>query len=336
MVRYTLSRPAVLGLLVFVILGIFAWGLLVGGATLSPAEIWRALEQPLGWSQAPATHVSIVWQLRLPRMLTAFLVGAALALAGTISQAIFRNPLADPFVVGTSTGASAAVSLALTLNIVYLFPGVLATPLFAFVGAILVTLLVLLVGRSHGALPVNTLLLAGIAANYLFGSLSILIALVGRDVLKRSLLWSLEGFAGAGWGSVMTFLPYLAVGALILVFLAKPLNLLLVGEENALGMGLAVQRFKLLLVVVIGLLAGASVATAGIIGFVGLVVPHLARMWVGASHRRLLPAAFVGGGLLLLAADNLARSLIPGYEIPVSALTALLGVPFFIYLLRKR
>jgi iron complex transport system permease protein len=326
-------RPWLLGLFCVAVL---AWGLLVGGAALSPQQVGQALINPPGWSSASSVTGSIVWQLRIPRMISAFLVGAALALAGTISQAIFRNPLADPFVVGSSAGASCFVSLAMTLNIVYIAPGLLATPWFAFIGAVLVTLLVMLLGRRQGAMPVNTMLLAGIAANYFFSSIGILIALVGRDVLHRSLLWSLEGFAGANWISVLTMLPYLVVGVVALAILAKPLNLILMGEENAIGMGLAVSRFKFLLVVVMGLLTGAAVAVSGIIGFVGLVVPHLARMWVGASHRRLLPISFLGGGLLLMASDNLARSVVPGYELPVSVITALLGVPFFIYLLRKK
>ncbi|MGB9553648.1 MAG: FecCD family ABC transporter permease, partial [bacterium] len=208
-------------------------------------------------------------------------------------------------------------------------------PWFAFLGAVLVTFSVLLLGRKGGALPVNTLLLAGIAANYFFVSLSSLLASLGKNVLHRAVLWSLEGFAGANWDTFFAVFPLVLLGLLALLFLSKPLDLILLGDESALGLGLNVGRSKLFFTLIVGLLTGAAVSVSGLIGFVGLVVPHIARMIVGAKHSRLLPFAFLSGGVLLLGADNLARSLIPGSEIPVAVITALMGVPFFLYLLRK-
>lgn len=321
-------------IILLVLLALFyAWGLFAGGAPLTFSEVAGALFTP---DSALPVHVSIVWNLRLPRMLAAFFVGASLALAGVISQALFRNPLADPFIVGTSAGAGFGVALALIMNMTYLAPGILALPLFAFAGSALVTFSVLILGRKGGVLPVNTLLLAGIAANYFFASLSTLLGIMGRNVLHRTIMWSLEGFAGANWDSVFMILPYLIIGALALLFLAKPLNLILLGEESALSLGLPVTAVKYLLVTLVALLTGAAVAISGVVGFVGLVVPHLARLMVGAHHRRLLPIAFLSGGVLLLGADNTARSILPGIEIPVALITALLGVPFFIYLLKKK
>jgi iron complex transport system permease protein len=322
-------------LLVSIFLSFLFWGLFAGGAPLPFRVVLETLAAPFGMTSVPPVYQSIIWEFRIPRMLTAFLTGSALALAGCISQALFRNPLADPFIVGTSAGANFGVTMAMVLNVVYLRPGVLALPWFAFLGAVLVTLSVLLLGRRGGALPVNTLLLAGIAANYFFVSLSSLLASLGRNVLHRTVLWSLEGFAGANWDTFLAVLPLVFIALVALLFWAKPLDLILLGDESALGLGLNVGRSKLIFTLIIGLLTGAAVSVSGLIGFVGLVVPHIARMLVGAKHSRLLPFAFLSGGALLLGADNLARSIIPGFEIPVAVITALLGVPFFIYLLRK-
>jgi len=324
-------------ILILFIFGCFLfWGLFAGGAPLSFHTVLETLSAPFGGAEVPPVFISIVWEFRIPRMLTAFLTGAALALAGCISQSLFRNPLADPFIVGTSAGANFGVTVALALNIMYLKPGLLALPWFAFLGAVLVTLCVLLLGKKGGALPVNTLLLAGIAANYFFVSLSSLAASLGRNILHRSVLWSLEGFAGANWDTFVTVLPLVGIALLALLFLAKPLDLMVLGDESAMGLGLNVGRFKFIFILIIGLLTGAAVSVSGLIGFVGLVVPHIARMIVGAKHNRLLPFAFLVGGTLLLGADNLARSVIPGFEIPVAVITALMGVPFFLYLLRKK
>lgn len=322
-------------LIIFVFLCFLFWGLFAGGAPLSFHTVLETLGSPFGWASVPPVYQSIIWEFRIPRMFTAFLTGSALALAGCISQSLFRNPLADPFIVGTSAGANFGVTLALVLNIIYLRPGLLALPWFAFLGAVLVTVCVLLLGRKGGALPVNTLLLAGIAANYFFVSLSSLAATLGRNVLHRSVLWSLEGFAGANWDTFLAVLPLVLIALLALIFLAKPLDLMVLGDESAMGLGLNVGQFKFIFTVIIGLLTGAAVSVSGLIGFVGLVVPHIARMIVGAKHSRLLPFAFLTGGVLLLGADNLARSIIPGFEIPVAVITALMGVPFFLYLLRK-
>ncbi|MCR4428689.1 MAG: iron ABC transporter permease [Caldiserica bacterium] len=320
--------------ILFLVLFLF-WGLFAGGAPLSFEDVVEALGGPLGLSYPPPLHQSIIWNFRIPRMLTAFLTGSALALAGCISQSLFRNPLADPFIVGTSAGANFGVTISYLFNILYFAPGFLATPLFAFFGALLVTFTVLLLGRKGGTLPVNTLLLAGVAANYFFVSLSSLFAVLGRNVLHRSVLWSLEGFAGANWDSFFSVLPLVLIGLLALIFLSKPLDLVLLGDEAAIGLGLNVGKLKFFLTVVVGLLTGAAVSVSGLIGFVGLVVPHIGRMIVGAKHSRLLPFSFLTGGVLLLGADNLARSIIPGFEVPVAVITALMGVPFFIYLLRR-
>lgn len=326
-------RTFILGSL---LLALLLWGLFVGGASLSPSEVGAALVAPVGLAQSPANFITIVWDLRIPRMVAAFCVGAALALAGALSQALFRNPLADPFILGTSAGASFGITLAFLFNLTYLAPGWLAMPPFAFLGSIVVTAMVVIIGRKGSALPVNTLLLAGVAANYLFVSLSTAIMAFGREILNRTVFWSLEGLAGANWTSVWTILPGLLVASVAALFLAKPLNLLLLGEESALGLGLSVPSVKWVIVGLISLLTGVAVSISGLIGFVGLMVPHISRLLVGAHHRRLLPVCFLCGGMLLLGADNLARSILPGSEIPVSVITALLGVPFFIYLLRKK
>ncbi len=306
-----------------------AWALASGPVPVH----WSRLLQPAG---LPAGERLVVIGLRLPRALTAALAGAGLATAGAALQALFRNPLAEPALIGVSAGAALGAALVIVLGsgLALSLAGLSPLALAACAGGLLTTLAVMRLATAGGAVQVATLLLAGVAINALVGACTGLLAWSADDPALRSLtLWLLGSFAGAGWPTValcaLGLLPALA----LLLREAPALNLLLLGEAEAGHLGVAVERLKRRVVLATALLVGVSVAVAGVIGFVGLVVPHLLRRTLGPDHRLLLPGAALLGALLLVAADTLARRLVAPAELPVGLLTALVGGPFFLALL---
>ncbi|MFC3607146.1 FecCD family ABC transporter permease [Stutzerimonas tarimensis] len=288
-------------------------------------------------SQAEA----IIGQIRLPRSLTGLLVGALLAMSGVAMQGLFRNPLADPGLIGVSSGAALGAAGALVGGALLGGWPAAAQPyvlsVCAFAGGLGVTTLVYRLGRVQGQTQVSTMLLAGIAVTALAGAVIGLFTYLADDSSLRSLVfWNLGNLSGAGFSGL---LPLALVALLVGCWLprrADALNALLLGESEARHLGFAVERLKAELVFCTALAVGAAVAAAGLIGFVGLVVPHLMRLLVGPNHRLLLPAAGLAGGTLLLLADLAARLLIAPAELPIGIVTALIGAPFFIFLLLKR
>lgn len=287
-------------------------------------------------------HALVVLHIRLPRACLALLIGAALGLSGAIMQGLFRNPLADPGLIGVSAGAALGAGLAIVLggHLAGLVPGAALTlilPLGAFAGGLASTLLVYCLATRQGRTTIATILLAGIALGALSGALSGFLAFLSDDRQLRDLsFWALGSLGGASWAKVAVVAP--AVAALIIIspFLAKGLNGIVLGEAEAFYLGLPVQRVKFTAIVMVALAVGASVAMAGAIGFIGIVVPHLVRLVLGANHQILLPASAIGGAILLLAADILARLIVPPAELPIGILTAAIGAPFFLWLLFGR
>jgi iron complex transport system permease protein len=278
----------------------------------------------------------IVRQLRPPRVLLALLVGASLGLCGAVMQGFFQNPMADPYIIGVSSGAALGATAALAFSIEAWWFGVHSTSLFAFVGAISVTLLVYAVARRGGRVPTTLLLLTGVAVGSLAAAATSFLMITTKTDVHRILFWLLGSFASRRWEHVHMLWPWVLLGGALLHLYARDLNVLLQGEENAQFLGVDVERLKRVLLVVTALLTAAAVSVSGIIGFVGLVVPHVMRLIVGPDHRRLLPASVLGGALLMVAADMLARTLVAPAEVPVGIITALLGCPFFLYLLSRR
>jgi iron complex transport system permease protein len=270
----------------------------------------------------------IVLQIRLPRVLLAYLVGVSLASAGTASQALFKNPLADPYIIGISGGAAVGASIAALYFPQYM--GVLA-----LVGASLAVVVVYRIARVNGHIPVDTLLLAGIALGFFTSALTSYLLYVGRERIHNAIFWLMGTFNGADWGDVKMVLFSSVVGVSILLFSWRELNLLLLGEES-ISMGLDINRYRKIVIGVISLLTSFAVATSGIIGFVGLISPHAMRIIFGPNHKRLLPASALFGGTLMVFADILARILLKPAEVPVGIITALFGAPFFLYLLIKK
>jgi iron complex transport system permease protein len=293
----------------------------LAGDTLNPAE---------------ATALAVIFHIRVARIVLAGLVGVGLSLAGTAFQGILLNPLAEPFTLGVAAGAAFGASLALSLGLSGVLWGSLGlVPLMALVGAAAALALVLALGSMAGGFQHGTLILAGVIVSAFLSSLISLVKFLYADSLSTIVFWIMGSLSARGWGHVLFALPYILLGGLILMLYARELNLLTLGDAPAQQLGLAVNRVRLILLLAASLITAGAVAVSGIIGFVGLIVPHLARLLVGPDHRRVLPTAALSGAVLLIAADTLARIILPyGQELPVGIITALLGGPFFCYLLK--
>ena len=292
----------------------------------------------LFFSQSQLSEASriIICDLRWPRILLAMFVGAALALSGCGFQAILRNPLADPYIVGTSSGASLGATLAIVLHIPNFGFPLSSVPLMAFAGAILAMLAVYRLAKVGGVLPVSTFLLAGVIVGSFAGALvSLLMSLAGQD-LQRVVIWMMGTLDQADSKTLLMVVPYLAIGFIALYIYAMPLNMLCMGEEHAKSLGVNVESLKIIVVVACSLMTAASVAVAGMIGFLGLVIPHITRILIGPDHRLLLPVAAINGASFLVLADVIARTVIAPQELPVGVLTALVGAPFFFFILKNK
>jgi len=280
---------------------------------------------------------AVLWNIRVPRVLTAFIAGAALALCGMAFQALFRNPLATPFTLGVSGGAALGATLWLRFGLAATWFGVAGTSLAGFIGALGAVLLVYGLTRLQRGFSTSTLLLAGIAINLFFSSLILLIQYFSDPgETFRIVRWLMGGFFLIGFRVPLTLLPFMLAGTVLLALLVREMNMLLTGEELAGARGLHVERTKKLLFLSASLMTGSVVAFCGPIGFVGLMVPHIGRLMVGADHRRLMPACLLFGGTFLALCDTLARTAVAPVEMPVGIVTALLGGPFFLWLLFSR
>lgn len=282
------------------------------------------------------TTRDIVLNIRLPRVFLAALVGASLSAAGATFQGLFRNPLADPYIIGVSSGAALGATLVIVSGLSLGWAGFGAVPVMAFAGGALAVVLVYQLSRQGGFVPVMTLLLAGIAINAFLSALVSLLFYFAGERLHQVVFWMMGGLGGACWSYVRVMLPYFLLGFSIIYFFARELNALLLGEDTARTLGIDAEKYKKIFLAAAALLVSAAVSTSGIIGFIGLVVPHIIRLAAGPDHRFLLPASALLGAVLLLGADALARTVIAPAELPVGIITALLGAPFFLYLLRRR
>ncbi|WP_396613056.1 vitamin B12 ABC transporter permease BtuC [Haloferax sp. S1W] len=287
------------------------------------------LASPLAFS-VPDTASIIVLKVRLPRILLASLVGFALAAAGVVMQGFFRNPMADPSIIGVSSGAAvgAVATIALSLSVPYGLHGA------AFVSAVVTAFVVYLLATENGRTPVATLLLAGVAVQTFLGAVISFLLLQAGESLRQVVFWLMGHLAGATWDEVALLALVLPVPVGILLAYARDLNVLLLGEDDAQSLGIEVERTKRLLLATASVVTAAAVSVSGVIGFVGLVVPHMLRLVVGPDHRILLPASALAGASFLVVTDTIART--GAAEIPVGVVTAAVGAPFFLYLLRTR
>ncbi len=320
-------------LLVALLMAAVLVSLAVGAARLSLSQVVAALLQG---DAADHTHRAIVWDLRLSRLVLAMIIGAGLAAAGAAFQGLFRNPLADPYVVGASGGAALGATLAIAAGWTITGAGLGPVPLAAFVGALLAVAIVYSIAEIGGMASAITMLLAGAALSTVLSALVTLVMTINDRSLHEVFAWTLGGLSGRGWPHVQALWPYLVAGSLTLWLFSRPLDALACGEETAQSLGLPLWQARTAIVGAATVTTAAAVAAGGTIGFIGLIAPHVARLIVGSNHARLIPASALVGALLLVIADDVARTVLAPVEIPVGVMTALLGGPFFLYLLKTR
>ncbi len=326
-------------ILVIVFIAFISSGL---GAFKTPyssiAKLWLAPFFPGLAAGIDETVRYIVMNVRLARICLALLVGGALGLAGTVYQGVLLNPLADPFTLGISTGAAFGASLAILIGVGSVhFLGVSALPIAAFLGALLALYLVYLLGSVDGRIHVVTIVLAGIIVSTFLSAMISLLKSLNEESVSTIVFWIMGSLSGKSWTHVLLVLPYFVLGAAAICCFIRELDMLSLGDVQAQQLGVNVQRVRFWLLLAASMITAAAVAVSGIIGFVGLVIPHLVRLALGPRHRVLIPAALLAGGLLVLISDSIARSILPGgAEIPVGIVTAIIGGPFFCYLLLRR
>ncbi|WP_062383502.1 iron chelate uptake ABC transporter family permease subunit [Demequina iriomotensis] len=335
-VRRDRRARALTAALAVMLLASVAVAVTIGVAGLGPAEAWRIVASHLAGDPTAGTADAIVWSIRAPRVLTAALVGAGLAAAGVVMQGLTRNPLADPYLLGLSSGASLGAVAVLLLGIGSTLALSFALPVAAFAGALLALGAALGIARLAGSLSPTIVVLAGIAVSQLLAACTSLVIVVTAkgDAYRQVLSWLLGSLAGSTWATVAIAGAALALVYPLLRLHAAPLDALTLGDAAAEALGISTRRTRLVLFVAVSLLTGAMVSTSGAIGFVGLIIPHLVRGLVGGLHRHVLPAAALGGAVFLLWADTLARTMLDPREIPVGIVTALVGVPVFVVVLR--
>ncbi len=302
----------------------------LGPAKISLKDIfaWCA-----GYKSVDQTAWMILFKIRLPRILLAGLVGFTLSLGGVVFQALLRNPLAEPFILGISSGAAVGAIIGIFFGLGFN----LGVPLLSFIGAMFTILLVMVISSRHGGLESSTLLLTGVIINAFFTAvIMFFIATTSDSRLHSMLFWLYGDLSQSKYIQLSISLPIILIVSGIIYFFSRHLNIIVGGEESALQMGVEVELLKWISFLGISLITGMVVSFSGIIGFVGLIVPHLMRMFLGPDHRLLIPASALGGAVFLIAADTLARTIISPSELPVGVITAFLGAPFFIYLLKAR
>lgn len=310
-------------------------GLMVGSVAIAPGEVLKRLWTAFLGHSAHDTTDQILLVARLPRLVLAASVGSVLALAGLAAQTLFRNPLATPSIIGVSSGSALGAVLGLLLAGRAGFASAAIVPAFSVVSGLVVTALVFALGR-RGSFFGHALLLAGIAIGSLCASLTTASLYLAGERLQAIVFWLMGGLWQANWHDALIMLPLTAGALVALLLLASSMNVALLGERSAHDLGLNLPRLQRKLLVIIAVTTAVAVSLTGVIGFIGLVVPHLLRLVIGADHRRLVPATALGGAVLLLLADTLARTLAAPAEIPVGILTAVVGAPVFLWLLNKR
>jgi iron complex transport system permease protein len=325
---------AVMGLMMFLTCGAIIFCLQFGAHALTMAELWSALTFTKSGNEDVAR--AIIWDIRFPRILMGLFVGASLAITGAALQALVRNPLADPYVLGISSGAAFGATIGLALGLGSIVGG-LGLPLCAFIGGGLSIVLVYGVAASQGQLPMHKLLLAGVIVNAVCSALMMFAtSILNPASLYRVVLWLMGTLSAPSIPALIGIGASLMLAVVLLLRESQALNLLAVGEDAARSSGVDSDRVQRIVFLVSAVLTGAVVSVSGMIGFVGMVVPHLVRILCGADHRLLLPVSALGGGILLMVADTVARTVVAPAEIPVGVITALIGGPFFIYLLMTR
>ncbi|WP_372440460.1 FecCD family ABC transporter permease [Prauserella cavernicola] len=332
----TRLRPRAVALALAVLLAAMVFALVAGSGELGWQRVLGELGAQLTGTTSPLSEreAAIVWELRMPRVLLAGLVGAALAGAGAAFQGVFRNPLADPYLLGAAAGAGMAATMVVVFAPVVTGWLIGPLPLAAFAGALGGVALSWLLGRSAGGSGTATLLLAGVAVTAFLTAVQTFVQQLNTDTIKQVYTWTLGGLNVTGWRDVWVALPYIALAAVVLCGSARLLDVLTLGDAEAASLGIRPGRVRLVLLAAASLATAAAVAVSGLIGFVGIVVPHVVRLLAGASYRVIVPLSLIGGAVFLILADFVARTALPG-ELPLGVVTAFAGAPFFALVLRS-
>ncbi len=317
-------------MLTVVLLVVSVVALMVGSTPMSLGEIGRSLLVPS--DAALEIQRSILINIRLPRVLLALIVGAGLSIAGATLQALLRNPLAEPYILGISSGGTVGALLAMMAGVGLAH---IMTPLFSFVGSVLVMTLVFALGHRRGALDTNALLLSGGMVGAFFSAMVLLFTALANQDLRTTYLWLIGNLSSADMSSFWVISPLIVLASAVLATQSRHFNLISTGDETALHLGVEVHKVKRMSYLLASFITGLAVSVSGVVGFVGLVVPHACRLVLGPDHRLLLPASFLVGAAYLISCDLLSRIILAPYEIPVGVVTAVVGAPIFIYLLKK-
>ncbi len=341
-VRILSRRLATLAVALLVLLVVAALGAAWGSVRIPPSAVirlcWVRLTGGVTLANWPRSWETILFEIRIPRVVLGGLVGMTLAVAGAVYQALFRNPLADPYLIGVSSGASFGATVAIYFIWRFAWGGLNAISLAAFAGALLATAAIYSLAHVGGRTPVTTLILAGVALGALLSAGTTFLMFTAKDAFHtiHVLSWLMGSLALANWAEVRAILPYLLLGFAIIGWHAHTLNVLQLDEEQAQALGITVEKVKGILIMATSLATAAAVSVSGVIGFVGLIVPHIVRLIWGPDYRFLLPMSALVGGAALILTDGLARTLFAPRELPLGVVTALVGAPFFLYLLRQQ
>jgi iron complex transport system permease protein len=326
-------------LLIYAALAIVATSM--GSANITPYKVLTAVLKSLPFvgkyieGNVSSTHFLIIFMVRMPRIVMASLVGMGLSVVGASFQSLFKNPMADPYVLGISSGAALGAALAIVIKL----PGTIAalsiTTIFAFIGAAATTILVYSIAQVRGKVTTTNLLLAGSAVSFLMSAMISIIMVFNQEQVNKIVFWMMGSFNASSWKNIFIVAPVVLIGTVIIYFFYKDFNLMLTGDDNAKTLGVDTEKVKKLIILISSFIMAVSVSFSGIIGFVGFLVPHIIRIIFGPNNKALIPFSALGGALFLLFADTVARTIASPAELPVGAVTALIGSPFFIYLLIK-
>jgi iron complex transport system permease protein len=332
--RSLIAIPTLLGVLIVAMVV----GVMFGAVSISPWQVFSVIVERVSGisleSSVTEQQELVLWTIRLPRVILAALIGAGLGMAGAGLQGVFRNPLADPGLIGVSSGAAVGAVGAIVSGVSLL--GRWTIPVAAFGGALLVTVMVFRAAHRNGRVEVVTLVLCGVGVNALcWATIGLLTSMADDAELRDITFWQLGSVGGATWEVVLAVLPFVTIALLLMPRMARTLDLFVLGEREARHLGVHVDRVRLLVIVLAAMAAGASAAVAGIVGFVGLIVPHMIRLAIGPGHRVLLPASAIGGAAVLVLADLIARTIAAPQEVPLGVMTAFLGAPTFLLLIRR-
>lgn len=328
-------------LAVFILIISFITGVVTGSVHVEPAWIYKIIVNRISGREVfvpqwGSSNEAIIWQLRIPRVLLALLVGIGLSLSGILMQALTKNSLADPYILGISSGASAGAVLIIMTSALAFMPKY-RTIAGAFVGAVLAILISVKCATIRNRVTATQLVLSGVAVSALFSAITNIIIYCSPESskTKTAMFWMIGSLSGATWEQVITISVICLIGVIIMMILSSSLDVLLLGDETASNLGLDIRRIKILIIILCTIMTGSIVAVSGVIGFVGLVIPHIARLLVGSIHRKLIPATILIGGIFVIWSDIISRIIVAPEELPIGVVTSCIGAPFFLVLLRK-